>query len=136
MSYSYTWQNDNGIYVQYHGDVNLDDFININREISQDRRYSFLSHNLSDLREVKSLKLNQKELEMLAHFHGIPSCDNPGLRLAIVCSKNAIQKKAEAYKNYMQENSWEIQVFDQFKNARLWAADQVNVMDKKNKYYD
>jgi hypothetical protein len=122
MSYSYNWQNDNGIYIKYSGKVNLDDFINVNRQISRDSRYSSLSYNLSDLSTAECIELNQKELEMLANFHGIPSLCNPGLRLSIIVTKASLKEQVEKYKNHMETNNWEVELFTTFESAFQWAV--------------
>lgn len=114
------WEGNN-VRVAFEGNVFFEDIFQVDGKIIGDSRFDLTKYIVYDLRKVTILNLTKNELAAISTLDISASRWNAKLKLAILGKDKLIIELAENYIIKMNNNNWEVKIFENLDKALVWC---------------
>lgn len=119
MAYDINWEHD-GVYWKYSGEVSGKELIEASTAIYGDPRFDALRYKLVDFLDVDKIKIDEKEVTLIACQHKAAEKSNPYIKNAIVTTSDS--ELANLFATYFSDSPWEVKIFHVLDEANNWLG--------------
>ncbi len=116
-----TWE-EKGLHWKFFGDVSGDEIIRALLKRNMDCRFRRMQYMIFDFTSIEGYDLSDEDALKAAEYdselHGLA----PGLRIAIVATRDDIDKATNLYNQNTLDTSWKVKSFNESQAARDWVA--------------
>lgn len=123
MPHTNLWE-DRGVIRHFTGCVTGEEIINSNLKMHGDARFDDLAYIINDLIDVEECVITEDELVMLSVTDAVAEHSNKFLKIAIVATNMSIIDLANSYCEFMTDNTYATQVFNDMNDAFDWINDK------------
>ena len=121
MCFKHKWIG-NDIIFSFKGEISFDEIEEANCEIYGDSRYDQMTYAIYDFKSAKCINLTNKEIDVISALDNSISTWNRNLKLALIGNdKNSVNERILHYIKLMENNDWDIELFDHPGEAIEWC---------------
>ncbi len=119
MPYHIDWEN-SGVYLKFHGIIKNKDLTQSAIDVAKDPRFPQLTYSIADLIAVDDFNVSVSETIKKTKSDKNLTQQLTGQKVAVVANNLLARPLLQIYEWQMEGSGWEIQLFDNIKNARAW----------------
>ena len=123
MAHITTWE-DNGVHWDVSGELDSDEVVEFNEELSNCRRLTELTYFIWDSSKVTIISADKDDAALASVFGKLISKYNEGIKGAFVASDCHLKALVQEYIDYAKglDSAWELMLFEDADDARKWVA--------------
>jgi len=113
-----------GIYRKFSGKISGLEILNSNFELQLDPNFKTAKYIINDFTDIISHAIEKAHTETYAQTDDIISKIKGELKIAIVVNSYSLMKLAHSYREMMQNQLFECELFKSIDDARSWAYNE------------
>ena len=123
MTHITTWENQ-GVYWDIFDNLNSDEVIEFNEELSDNSRLSTIKYFIWDSTNVTKISIDKDDASLASVFSKLLNQYNGNIKGAFVVTDMNLKALVQEYINSSKEidATWEFIIFEDIKSAREWVS--------------
>lgn len=120
MTFTIQWQG-KGVFITFRGIVKSQDLIDANNYLLSNADFDSLDYQVIDFSDVEDFKATSYDMGIIGSMNNSQTLFNKKIKVAFITSDNYIKEQIKEYNKYMIKTDWEIQTFNNLKEAKKWV---------------